>query len=1273
MLGCTNNNTFLKFRSLTGILLMLLVSCTFAQERTAKKNAPLGHSAPMLTANDGHTSNVWAIAISPNRQFLATTDGSTTKIIHRPSQRVVRTLCENCSFPFWLNNQQLLVISRKKDRMGITSSYIERLDIETNEREYQFKLSENLYRSANWAKCDEEVTLIASTGKQLIEVWSVMKKINISRFPFDSMRLGGENSAEVAISRCGDLISYADEFYGGDLTLRGTKNEEYKVFPTKHLGGTSHISFSPDGKLLATSHGNGLLRIWNTLDGSIVLEYTDKGDPKNEFSDRGDISALVFDATGRNLYFGGRSKTVFKLDLSLRSVTEFSGSASSIESMALTDSDRTLLVGEANGSVGEWDISLETKRLEFRGINLKLTSVLFAANSGLLVVGGDHSSIGAWALRSPDDTKLHRIKGSRVYAANALVQSVATQTLLAGLGESDIEVYSSGTMDLIETIPWRRSRWSESVAISPDGMLAAAISGKEGNDVAIFPLRGNPFNIQEASLPTLGFDNVKSIKFHPDGKRIARSDRKSRLRLDFIDASKEGIEFQGVSGNIHSITFDKDGRHIFGGSDKDIHVWDINSGTPVTKLMGHTGWISAIALSDDQSTLASASWDGTVRLWDWRNGKEVARFDHYSPHLLKGITFIGGSFVAAVGPTGTKIWDIKNRKHVADLRMFTDGSWAVTEPGGRYDSSNNGENPNLHWVVGMTPIGIEQLKERYYDPGLLSKIMGFNKEPLRTVPSFEAAAVKLPPSVTLSQPPASPTASSTSILARIQDEGGGIGRVRVRLNGKEMVADASAQLSTSADVKARELNITLPVDRLLTGVNTVDVMAFNADNHIQSRHASINLQGPAAVARTTKPVSGFASISATAVEVTDAVPPTLYVIAVGVSKYAAEGGRLNLAFSGKDAVDLSQSLLIAGKRLFGAGQVNVRVLSDADATVLQAAAKAGHTVAVQAPGRTQVAQAFADVAKEAKANDIVVVFLGGHGVMTPGIGLDTGDYHYLMPEARSADLTDPAVRKLWAVSSAELTEWTKAIKANKQVLVLDTCAAGGAVDKLVQQRALPGSHTIALERLKDRTGFHILAGSAADKVSYEASRYGQGLLTYALLAGLRGAALRDGEYADVSKLFQYAVDQVPELAKGIGGIQKPMVASPRGSSFDIGRLVDEDKRQVPVAKIMPLMLRSQIQSDDFKDTLRLEARLNARLREFNYSGAKGELMFVDADEHPDGWKLRARYRKVGEGYVLEGVIFQGEQVRGRVKVELESDEAGQVERLITTLKTEIKV
>ena len=114
------------------------------------------------------------------------------------------------------------------------------------------------------------------------------------------------------------------------------------------------------------------------------------------------------------------------------------------------------------------------------------------------------------------------------------------------------------------------------------------------------------------------------------------------------------------------------------------------------------------------------------------------------------------------------------------------------------------------------------------------------------------------------------------------------------------------------------------------------------------------------------------------------------------------------------------------------------------------------------------------------------------------------------------------------------------------------------------------------------------ARCAADSVSYEASKYGQGLLTYSLLLGMRGAKLREGEYVDVVDLFSFASDKVPELARDIGGVQRPTVASPKGASFDVGRLTAEDRPKVPLQSVKPVVLRSSLQAEKPpRDTLRL--------------------------------------------------------------------------------------
>jgi hypothetical protein len=360
-------------------------------------------------------------------------------------------------------------------------------------------------------------------------------------------------------------------------------------------------------------------------------------------------------------------------------------------------------------------------------------------------------------------------------------------------------------------------------------------------------------------------------------------------------------------------------------------------------------------------------------------------------------------------------------------------------------------------------------------------------------------------------------------------------------------------------------------------------------------------------------------------------PPELWAVVVGVADYAGDG--IDLRYSAKDAEDFATALKLAAERLFGEERVHLTVLTER-------------------PTRAGLLEAL-EAVKEAKPKDLLVLYLAGHGVNWGG---QDGDFHYLTAEARTADLTDPAVREQVSLSSRELTERIKVLPPLKQVLILDTCAAGKLVEKLTEVRNVPASQVRALDRLKDRTGLHVLAGCASDRVSYEATRYGQGLLTHSLLMAMKGAALKEEEFVDVSTLFGFAADRVPQLARDIGGIQRPVIASPKGVSFYIGRLIGEDKEKIPLQTMRPLFLRSNFQDEDaIEDVLGLAKRVDALLTEASARGREAPLVFVDAREYPEAYRLAGRYRVEGEQAVVDVRIRRGSEEVGRFSVEGEPD------------------
>lgn len=191
---------------------------------------------------------------------------------------------------------------------------------------------------------------------------------------------------------------------------------------------------------------------------------------------------------------------------------------------------------------------------------------------------------------------------------------------------------------------------------------------------------------------------------------------------------------------------------------------------------------------------------------------------------------------------------------------------------------------------------------------------------------------------------------------------------------------------------------------------------------------------------------------------------------------------------------------------------------------------------------------------------------------------------------------------------------------------------------LLAARNVPDSQIRALDNLQHNTGLYVLAGSAANAVSYESTVYGQGLLTYALLKCMKGAALRrDGadEFIDVEKLLGYAVREVPQLAKGIGGIQEPFyrggAAQHEASrSFDVGRVTEAVRQQIRIAEPKPVLLVKGYQDEaTFDDQLGIKAALEAHLSDLSARGAESPIAFMQDANYPDAYVLAGRYTTTG--------------------------------------------
>lgn len=1118
---------------------------------------------PELVVRTGHTGSVDSVVFSPDGKTLASGgNDSTIKLWDVATGRELRT--------FAGHSENVFTVSFSPDGQTLASCSADKTiklwSLATG-RELQ-TLTGHTGSVFSIAFSRDGLTLASGGGDDAIKLWEVSSGREL-RSIADSVGVGS-----VTFSPDGKTLA------GGDKTntIRLwdlTTGRVIRTF-TGHSDLIRSAVFSADGKTLATSSLDRTIRVWEVETGREV----------RSFSDPEGANSVAFSGDGRTLAADQRYRTIRLWEVATgREIFTLSGHTRPIESIAFSPDGKTLASSSRDGVIKLWNAVTGRELRTLIGYARPITSVAVSTDGKTLAGGSGHGTIKLW-----DATNGREI---RTLAISSPVTAVAFaadgKTLASGSDDRAIKLWDVTTGREIRTLTGHSGRVT-SVAFSADRQTLA--SGSRDGYVKLWDIAsGRELRSLEAHSSF-----VESVVFAADGRTIASSGGDKLIKLWDVATGRAIVTLTGHSYDVNSVAFNRDGTTLASGSgDGTVTLWDVATRREIRTLRGHSSFVTSVAFGADGKTLASGSWDHTIKLWDVATGRELRTLLGHSHFVMSIALSADGKFLFSGSADCTiKIWRLADGELLASLIGLAETDWAVVAPDGRFDASPNAQKL-MHWIVGREPIELEQLKERYYEPGLLAKIL--SEQPQRDVSKFESP--RLYPEVKYQ----APAPGSSRLIVTLTNRGGGIGRVQVFVNGKEFLSDArDDRLKQNPNQNQARLNIDLEgaPGAIAGGENQIRVVAWNVENYIFSRGEE-----------TPWLVGGPPSKDT----------PEVYAIIGGISRYA--GPKLNLNFAGKDAVDVGNALELGARRLFGADKVHLTLLSSAaDPRAIP-------------PTKENFARAFA-AARRAKPADILIVYLAGHGI-TLQRGADT--YCYLTQEARTTDtavLSDPEVRKQQTITSEELVDWIKQIPANKQAVMLDTCAAGAAKGYLTMaaMRDASGDAIRAIERAKDRTGSHILMGSAADAVSYEASQYGQGLLTYALLKGMKGPALRDDKLVDISRLFRFAREEVEQLAKNVDKMQKPIIFAPNDDSFDVGQLNLEDKQKIALAAPKPMILRPRfLDSQAGDDTIDLMKTVRELLRDETFVTGRGAtepaLIFVDDDEFPGG------IRPTG-GYTIEG-------------------------------------
>lgn len=912
------------------------------------------------------------------------------------------------------------------------------------------------------------------------------------------------------------------------------------------------VAFSPDGnKLIASTSSYN-----NPTDGKIMVFNASTGETVQVLSTgKNGAKAAAFSADGHRLFileaysnYEDQGLAVWNLDTG-KPLRRFRQS-NQADAMALSGDGRQLFTSDSD-AVNLWDLENGIAVRKFQRHKWMPSGVQFSADNRRVIT--NESVLSGVPLIWNAETGLQEASlRPRAGAVSALCFSPDGRRIAAATNCNGCNIVLWDlTLGQQLRVLGSLGKQAQKLAFSPDGRYLAALrsspelvvvwdvaTGRQtralhprdtANDMA-FTSNGRHLAIAGGKYKEEGYvafwdpitgqlaheihghtNPIKALAFSPDGREMLTggSDRTvclwdvaSRRKLQVFEAKDQ------YSSHVASVAFGPDGRTAFAQCWSTTFCWNTATGEKLREFTTIGAGEAAVASNGRFAALWSTVWSNDqLALYDLATGTKLhALMGHASK--LTSVTVSPDSRLVATGSTdGTaRLWDVEKGEELVRMISVDGGmEWVTATPDGLFDGSPGGRQVVAFRVAGRNrPVPVDRFFNDFYRAGLLASVSGGNR-----LKADIKIGKNLPPTLKILSPKSGSTTTATiAIEVEALDQGGGVAEMAIYQNGARLLAPGPVSRDETTVHKAFQVG-------LVEGRNHFRITAASNDGSWEAEPVELLLdyQEPAG-------------------------KNDLHVVAVGINRYA--DATLNLNYAAKDAHALAELFRRRGKQLYQ--QVHVTEILDQQAT------------------RSGIKAALKDAASKTARGDTLVVIMAGHGTMV-------GQRYYFVPHdlRREADRLEDDIRKQ-GIPADDLSDYLTAAQALKRVLVLDTCASGGALASALKGRsgfAFRG----AIERLARASGVFTIAASSATEEAQESKELRHGVLTYALLAGLK--AVDTGPLADkhaqpsgsdrvvdTLEWLNFAAGHVPRITERLYGSPQDVQIGVLGQSFPVLPLED---------------------------------------------------------------------------------------------------------------------
>jgi WD40 repeat protein/serine/threonine protein kinase len=525
---------------------------------------------------EGHTSNLHAVAVSPDGEWAASAAGGID-----PNQKRI-----DCTVRIW--------------------------EMKTGKLRHTLEGFTSLPRGVAFSPDSKQVIAIGWPSE--LRVWSVA-----DGKPVKTAKLSDNPNGPFSLSRDGKRLLYpgAGAFILWDID----QDRQVQRLPIPRGSNPMSVAFCGDRHAVTGSggykfEGNQLVRDSNNrpipIDCLVRLWDLETGTAVKRFAGHEHfVRQVVCSPDGRRAYSASVDNTLRIWDLSdslsvtppAAPVVAFKGHEGTVNALAVSRDGKHVLTGGADGTVRLWDAAgQEVKR--YTGLRGAINSVGFSANGQRVIACDATGALQVWEF----------ISGNRVRSSRPVKQDNPAHTCLI-VPDGSAYVLSRGKSLSTGRLVGASSTRSTTLRADIRALACSADSSRlaVGDEVGSVRL-ADPDTLKQTPLALPHRGAVLALAFAPSGTALVSAGADKWLLWRDLRTGR-ARKFVGHNAAVYAVDVSPDGKWVVSGSkDTTVRLWEAATGRQVELYSGHKGAVLGVAFDPRGKRILSCG--DSIRVWD---------------------------------------------------------------------------------------------------------------------------------------------------------------------------------------------------------------------------------------------------------------------------------------------------------------------------------------------------------------------------------------------------------------------------------------------------------------------------------------------------------------------------------------------------------------------------------------------------------------------------------------------------------------------------------